>query len=92
MRAVDERGDLMGYLAREAESEVRLVQDAPEVTEEFGLRVTWQSEAEQIEAAEFMIATRMQEDVRRRIAKETLMLREQSRETFSTFVQRHTSD
>jgi hypothetical protein len=82
----------MGYLARESDSEVRLVQDAPEVTEEFGLRVIWQSEAEQIEAAEFLIATRMQEDVRRRIAKETLMLREQNRETFSTFVQRHTSD
>jgi hypothetical protein len=82
----------MGYVARESDSEVRLVHDAPEVTEEFGLRVIWQSEDEQIEAAEFLIATRLQEDVRRRIAKETLSLREQSRETFSTFVQRHTSD
>jgi hypothetical protein len=82
----------MGYVARETDSEVRLAQDAPEVREEFGLRVIWQSEAEQIEAAEFLIATRMQEDVRRRIAKETLSLREQNRETFSTFVQRHTSD
>jgi hypothetical protein len=82
----------MGYVARESESELRLVQDAPEVTEEFGLRVIWQSEDEQIEAAEFLIATRLQENVRRRIAKETLSLREQSRETFSTFVQRHASD
>ena len=82
----------MGYQARESAAEIRLVQDAPEVTEEFGLRVSWQSEDEQIEAAEFLIATRLQEDVRRRIAKETLILREQSREKFSTFVQRHSSD
>jgi hypothetical protein len=92
MKTYDDRETLMGYLARETDSEIRLVQDAPEVTEEFGLRVSWQSEAEQIEAAEFLIATRMQEDVRRRIAKETMTLREQSRETFSTFVQRHSSD
>ena len=82
----------MGHVARDADSEVRLVQDAPQVPEEFGLRVIWQSEDEQIEAAEFLIATRMQEDVRRRIAKETLILREQRREKFSTFVQRHSSD
>jgi hypothetical protein len=82
----------MDYLAKETESEVRLVQDAPEVTEEFGLRINWQSEDEQIEAAEFLIATRLQEDVRRRVAKETLILREQNREKFSTFVQRHTND
>ena len=82
----------MDYLAKETESEVRLVHDAPEVTEEFGLRIIFQSEDEQIEAAEFLIATRMQEDVRRRVAKETLILREQNREKFSTFVQRHTSD
>jgi hypothetical protein len=96
IRAHDEdnrrSGDLMGHVARDADSEVRLVQDAPEVPEEFGLRVIWQSEDEQIEAAEFLIATRMQEDVRRRIAKETLTLREQRRENFSTFVQRHSSD
>jgi len=82
----------MGRVARESDSEVRLVQDAPEATEEFGLRVIWQSEDEQIEAAAFLIATRMQEDVRRRIAKETLGLREQRLEDFSTFVQRHSSD
>jgi hypothetical protein len=78
--------------AREAASEVRLVPDAPEVTEEFGLRITWQSEEERIEAAEFLIATRLQEDVRRRVAKVTLDLREQNREKFSTFVQQHSGD
>jgi hypothetical protein len=84
----------MGRLARESESELRVVHDAPEVTEEFGLRVNWQSEDERIEAAEFLLATRMQEDVRRRIAKVTLTMREQNRERFfATFVQQqHTSD
>jgi hypothetical protein len=83
----------MGRLAPESESELRLVPDAPEVTEEYGLRVNWQSEDERIEAAEFLLATRMQEDVRRRVAKTTLTLREQNRERFfSTFVQPPTSD
>jgi hypothetical protein len=84
----------MGRVARESESELRLVHDAPEVAEEFGLRVNWQSEDERIEAAEFLLATRMQEDVRRRIAKVTLTMREQNRERFfATFVQQqHTSD
>jgi hypothetical protein len=83
----------MGRLARESESELRLVHDAPVVTEEFGLRVNWQSEDERIEAAEFLLATRMQEDVRRRFARVTLTMREQNRERFSTFVQQqHTSD
>jgi hypothetical protein len=83
----------MGKLARESESEVQLVQDASADPEEFGLRINWQSEAERIEAAEFLLATRMQEDVRRRFAKVTLTLREQNRERFfSTFVQQHPSD
>jgi len=83
----------MGHLARESESELRLVPDAPEVAEEFGLRVNWQSEDERIEAAEFLLATRMQEDVRRRFAKVTLTLREQNRERFfSAFAQQHPSD
>ena len=84
----------MGRLARESESELRLVHDAPEVTEEFGLCVNWQSEDERIEAAEFLLATRMQEDVRRRVAKVALTLREQNRERFfATFVQQqHASD
>jgi len=57
----------MGKVARESESEVRLAPDAPEAPEEFGLRIVWQSEDERIEAAEFLIATRLQEDVRRRL-------------------------
>jgi hypothetical protein len=82
----------MGRLARESESELRVVHDAPEA-EEFGLRVNWQSEEERIEAAEFLLATRMQEDVRRRVAKVTLTLREQNRERFfSTFAEQHRSD
>lgn len=76
--------------ARESESEVRLVPESPE---EFGLRVIWQSEDERMQAAEFMIATRMQEDVRRRVARAALDLREQNRERFfSTFVTRHPND
>jgi hypothetical protein len=79
----------MGKMVREARSEIRLVPDAPEDPEEFGLRVIWQSEEERIEAAEFLIATRMQEDVRRRVLRVAVALREQNREKFSTLVQRH---
>jgi hypothetical protein len=79
-------------VARETESEIRLVHDAPEDAEEFGLRINWQSEGERIEAAEFLIATRLQEDVRRRVAKQALAIREQNRESFSTFVAQHTAD
>ena len=82
----------MGKLARESESEVQLVQDASADPEEFGLRINWQSEAEQIEAAEFLIATRMQEDVRRRVAKQTLALRRENRESFSTTPRPHIGD
>jgi hypothetical protein len=73
-------GDPMGYVARESESEVRLVPDAPKDTEVFGLRINWQSDDERIEAAEFLIATRLQEHVRRRIAKKALTLRERNLE------------
>jgi hypothetical protein len=44
--------------------------------EEYGLRVSWQSEAVRIEAAEFMVATRVQETNRRRLARVTMRLRE----------------
>jgi hypothetical protein len=44
--------------------------------EEFGLRVNWQSEAVKIEAAEFLVATRVQEDQRRRLARVAMRLRE----------------
>jgi hypothetical protein len=81
----------MAHAARESAAEICLESDAPAVTEEFGLRVIWQSEDERIEAAQFLIATRLQEDVRRRVLKHTLDLREQGKEK-STFVAQHTSD
>jgi hypothetical protein len=59
--------------------------------EEFGLRVVWQSEDERLEAAAFLVATRMQEDVRRRVARISLDLREQKRGTVSAVAQ-HTGD
>jgi hypothetical protein len=37
--------------------------------EQYGLRSTWQSEAVRIEAAEFLVATRIQEASRRRLAR-----------------------
>jgi hypothetical protein len=77
-------GSGMGKLARESVPEVQVVHDAPVDSEEFGLRINWQSEEERIEAAEFLLATRMQEDVRRRIAKKTLTLRTINRENLST--------
>jgi hypothetical protein len=47
--------------------------------DEYGLRVNWQSEAVRIEAAEFLLATRVQEDSRRRLARLVMRLREQVR-------------
>jgi hypothetical protein len=47
-----------------------------EPEEEFGLRVTWQSEAVKIEAAEFLIATRIQQDARIRASQDLARLRE----------------
>jgi hypothetical protein len=82
----------MANVARESESEIHLVSDAPEVTEEFGLRVIWQSEAQRIDAAAFLIATRLQEDVRRRVARRAVELRELNREKVSTIVALHTGD
>jgi len=43
--------------------------------EEYGLRSTWQSEAVRIEAAEFLVATRIQEASRRRLARAVEWLR-----------------
>jgi hypothetical protein len=82
----------MGNLASESAAGIRLVPDAPADPEEFGVRVVWQSEEERLEAAAFLVATRMQEDVRRRFAKEALDLREQNREKFSTYVAQHAGD
>jgi hypothetical protein len=50
-------------------------EDEQEV-EAFGLRVDWQSEAVKIEAAEFLVATRAQQEQRLRIAKELQELRQ----------------
>lgn len=36
--------------------------------EEYGVRVTWQSEAEKLEAAEFLVATRAAHEERLRVA------------------------
>ena len=47
--------------------------------EEYGVRVTWQSEAVRIEAAEFLVATRVQEASRRRLAGRIARLRAQLR-------------
>ena len=47
--------------------------------EEYGLRVNWQSEAVRIEAAEFLVATRVQESSRRRLARAMARMREQVR-------------
>jgi hypothetical protein len=45
----------------------------------YGVRTSWQSEAVRIEAAEFLVATRVQESSRRRLARLTQRLREQAR-------------
>jgi hypothetical protein len=42
---------------------------------DFGLRVDWQSEAVQMEAAEFLVATRAQQERRLRIARDLDTLR-----------------
>jgi hypothetical protein len=47
--------------------------------EMYGVRTSWQSEAVRIEAAEFLVATRVQESSRRRLARLTQRLREQAR-------------
>jgi hypothetical protein len=62
---------------RESDTEVR--SDDPVVLggddEDFGLRVDWQSEAVQMEAAEFLVATRAQQERRLRIARDLEALR-----------------
>jgi hypothetical protein len=42
---------------------------------DFGLRVDWQSEAVRMEAAEFLVATRSQQERRLRIARDLDTLR-----------------
>ncbi len=43
----------------------------------YGVRTSWQSEAVRIEAAEFLVATRVQEASRRRLARLTARMRDQ---------------
>ena len=69
----DELADSAGSVPAEAEA-----------SEQFGLRISWQSEAERIEAAEFLLATRMQEDTRRRSAAAALAVREQAEADLKT--------
>ncbi len=54
------------------ESPLEVVHDEPE---EYGLRVNWQSDEEKIEAAEFLLATRVQQDTRIKAAHDLEVLR-----------------
>jgi len=47
-----------------------------EEPDQFGIRISWQSEAERMEAAEFLVATRIQEDTRRRTSREVDEMRQ----------------
>ena len=47
--------------------------------EEYGIRVNRQSEQGSVEAAEFLVATRVQESSRRRLARAMARMREQMR-------------
>lgn len=47
-----------------------------EEPDQFGLRISWQSEDERLEAAEFLLATRIQEDTRLRLNREIDELRQ----------------
>lgn len=60
-------------------TEPTAVAERADEPEEYGLRVVWQSEAVKIEAAEFLVATRVQEASRRRLARATARLRDQLR-------------
>ena len=57
------------------ETPLSLVPDEPAEPEEYGLRVNWQSDEEKIEAAEFLVATRVQQDARIRAAHDLELLR-----------------
>jgi len=47
----------------------------PAEPEQYGLRVNWQSDEVKIEAAEFLVATRVQQDARIRAAHDLELLR-----------------
>jgi hypothetical protein len=72
----------MARHTRDTAPEIKLVPDelsVVEETEEFGLRVSYQSEEERMEAAEFLVATRVQEQVRRRVARAAMDVRDSRR-------------
>ena len=65
------------------EAPLSIVQDEPpeastqpDEPEQFGLRVHWQSDEEKIEAAEFLLATRAQQDSRLRAVHDLEILRQ----------------
>jgi rubrerythrin len=66
--------------------ELRVVIEPEQSEEEFGLRINWQSEDERIGAAEFLLATRMQEDARRRMAAAAMAVREHTRESLTNAI------
>ncbi len=60
------------------EAPLSLIPDEPAEAaepEQFGLRVNWQSDEVKIEAAEFLVATRVQQDARIRAAHDLELLR-----------------
>ena len=57
------------------EAPLELVPQPVDDAEQFGLRVNWQSEAVKIEAAEFLLATRVQHDARIKAAHDLELLR-----------------
>jgi hypothetical protein len=71
----DPGGDVRGHLAEPAAT---TDPDEWVEPERYGVRTSWQSEAVRIEAAEFLVATRVQESSRRRLARLIQRLREQA--------------
>ena len=68
------------------EAPLRIVHDEtpsvsePDEPEQYGLRVNWQSDEEKIEAAEFLLATRVQQDARLRVVHDLEILRRSTRD------------
>ena len=72
----DPRPDVVGH--RHATPDLEVVHDtapADEEPEQYGLRITWQTEAERLEAAEFLVATRVQQDAKERASRDLDQLR-----------------
>jgi hypothetical protein len=67
--------DVLGH--RQAPDLQVVHDDAPvdEEPEHYGLRITWQSEEERLEAAEFLVATRVQQDAKERASRDIEQLR-----------------